>query len=328
MKAANILITGGCGFIGSALLARLLPNNSVRVLDNGIRRTPLFDELAGHPNLALTEGDILDRDAVRRAIEDATIIVHMAAIAGVSSYYKAPLRTMQVNLLGTNNMLDAALELGSRLQRFVYVSTSEVFGPVAWRARETDPTQQGDLDDRRWTYGISKLAAEKLAMCFYWEHSLPVVSLRPFNVYGPGQVGEGAVQAFVSRAVDNEPLEVTGDGLQVRAWCYIDDMVSAVGAVLESDKAVGRTYNIGNPSTAITTLGLAQRVRDLTGSASSIGLVPHQGTDIDIRVPDISRARQDLGFEPKVGLDDGLRRTVDWFRSTRLSSERAAARQG
>jgi nucleoside-diphosphate-sugar epimerase len=317
----EIFVTGGFGFIGSALVERLLPENRVTVFDSGHRCSPRFEALQRHPNLTVVKGDILDQAAVQAAIGTPDLVVHMAAVAGVSSYYRAPLRTMEVNLIGTRHVLEAALTAGSRLQRFVNLSTSEVFGPHAWRAKEAEGTAQGDPAERRWTYSISKLAGEKLALAYHWERDLPVVSLRPFNVYGPGQVGEGAIQIFVRRALANEPIEVTGDGIQIRSWCYIDDMVSAVEAALVRPAAVGRVYNIGNPQATVTTVELANRIRRIAGSTSRVVLVPHVGVDIDLRVPDISRAQADLGYEPGVDLDEGLRRAVQWYRETAVAGE-------
>jgi nucleoside-diphosphate-sugar epimerase len=317
MEDRTVFLTGGLGFIGGALLRRLVDHNHVVVFDNAWRQSPDAAALTEHPHVTLVEGDILDPGALTRAMAGCDVVVHLAAIAGVSSYYKLPLRTMEVNLIGTHNVLNAAHALGP-LRRFVYFSTSEIFGPLTWRAGRDTPTRQGHPEDRRWTYAISKLAAEKLVQSHHWQHGLPAVILRPFNIYGPGQIGEGAIQRFATRALRGDALEVTGDGLQIRSWCFIDDMIDAIELVLNHDPAVGRAYNIGNPRSTITILNLAERIRDLTGSASAIVFVPHVGVDIDLRVPDITQAREDLGFEPKVGLDDGLRRAVDWYAGVSL----------
>lgn len=312
----EIVVTGGLGFIGSALIRRLVAKDGVTVIDNARRRSPQFDAVASHPNVTVDLVDITDANAVAKAIGTPDVVVHMAAIAGVSSYYQMPLRTMEVNLLGTRNVLEAAWKANPSLSRFVYFSTSEIFGPHAWRAREDGMTAQGDIADRRWTYSISKLAGEKLAYAYHWQHGLPIVGLRPFNVYGEGQIGEGALQIFTRRALANEPISVTGDGSQIRSWCHVDDMVDATLAAMEKPAAVGRSYNVGNPAATATILQLAERVRDIVGSRSPIQFVPHQGTDVDLRVPDIGRARAELEFEPRVPLEAGLQRTIRWYRET------------
>lgn len=312
MRGRTIFLTGGLGFIGGALLKRLVDLNRVVIFDNAWRRSPDADGLTRHPNVTLVEADILDEQAVAHAMAGADVVIHLAAIAGVSSYYKLPLRTMEVNLIGTHNVLTAAHHLGA-LHRFIYLSTSEIYGPLAWRAGRDTPTRQGHTEDRRWTYAISKLAAEKLVQSHHWQHDLPTVVLRPFNIYGPGQVGEGAIQRLTTRALRGEPLQVTGDGAQIRSWCFIDDMLDAIGLALEQPAAVGRSYNIGNPRATITILNLAERIRALADSSSPIELVPHIGVDIDLRVPDISDARDELGFNPKVDLEEGLRPTVNWY---------------
>ena len=168
ISGKNLFLTGGFGFIGSALAERLLLHNRITLFDNGTRRSSRLARFAEHPNVRLVNGDVLDKQSISVAIKDSDIVIHLAGIAGVSNYYRMPTRTMEVTLLGMYNMLEAVSHRGG-IERFVFLSTSEVFGPRAWRVREDSPTQQGDVADRRWTYAVAKLAAEKLAMCYYWE---------------------------------------------------------------------------------------------------------------------------------------------------------------
>jgi nucleoside-diphosphate-sugar epimerase len=176
-------------------------------------------------------------------------------------------------------------------------------------------TCQGNVADRRWVYAISKLAAEKLGYAYFWEHGLPICYVRPFNVYGPGQVGEGAISLFIYRALRGLPLQVTGDGSQVRAFCYIDDFCDAVDACLARAGTVrGQSFNIGNPGEPVTMLDLANRILRLTDSSSKIEFVPHAGEDVRYRSPSIEKASRDLGYAPRCTLDDGLRQTIEWFR--------------
>ena len=315
LSGARIFLTGGRGFIGSHLVGRLLGRgNTVTVFDNGRRDALGYTGLDGTAGLTTIVGDVTDRAALDQAIGDATYVLHLAAIAGVSSYYRTPLRTLEVNYGGTQNLL-ASLKDRPGVQLMVGFSTSEIYGPDARDAREDGMTSQGSIWDRRWVYAISKLAAEKLGYAYFWEHGLPICYIRPFNVYGPGQVGEGAISVFIYRALRGLPIEVTGDGQQVRAFCYIDDFCEAIETCLaEPDVARGQSFNIGDPREPLTMLDLARRVIALTGSTSEISFKPHAGEDVRHRSPSIERAQERLGYHPSTLLDDGLRRTIQWFR--------------
>src|SRR6185436_5585060 len=158
------------------------------------------------------------------------------------------LKTIEVNFGGTQNIL-SCLRGKPGLRLFVGFSTSEIYGPEAKSVREEDPTSQGNIADRRWVYAISKLASEKLGYAYFWEHGLPTCYVRPFNVYGPGQVGEGAASLFIYRALRGLPLKITGDGSQVRAFCYVEDFCDAVETCLvRADAVKGTSFNIGSPA--------------------------------------------------------------------------------
>jgi nucleoside-diphosphate-sugar epimerase len=261
----------------------------------------------------LIQGDILDVSHLKKAMKEATHVVHLAAIAGVDTVLENPVLTMKVNLMGTLHALEAACE-ASRVERFVDFSTSEVFGTHAYKVEETHQTSQGSVGEARWSYAVSKLAGEFLSHTFFHQYQLPAVTVRPFNIYGPNQVGVGAVHHFVVRALRGHDLIVRGDGSQIRAWCYIDDIVDAILLVLFKPEAVGQAFNIGNPRSTVTIYDLAQRVIRLSGSSSSIVFAPLNYTDVEIRVPNIDKARSLLGYEPKVDLEEGLTRTIEWYR--------------
>ena len=244
----------------------------------------------------------------------ATHVVHCAAIAGVETVIESPVRTMRVNVIGTYNTLEAALTAGATLDRFVDFSTSEVFGRQAINVEEGHVTTTGSVGEARWTYAVSKLAGEHMTHAYYDEFGLPTVTLRPFNVYGPGQIGGGAIRAFIEAALAGSDLVVHGDGSQIRAWCYVDDMVDALLLGLERPEAVGQTFNIGNERSTVTILDLAQRVKRLTGCPSEILFRPITYSDVEIRIPNVNKARELLGFEAKVDLDEGLARTIAWYR--------------
>ncbi len=315
LKNKHIVITGGAGFIGTRLAMRLVEDNRITVLDTLHRNAISGTDLENHTNLQLIQGDVRDVDAVGRAVKGATHIVHLASIAGVDTVMKNPLLTMEVCIKGTFNMLEAAIDEGG-CERFVDFSTSEVFGRYAYRVTEGDVTSLGAVGEARWTYAVSKLATEHLCHVMHKTRDLPAVTVRPFNIFGPGQVGTGAIHHFVVRAIKNEPITVHNEGDQIRAWCYIDDLIDGLLLTLERPEAVGQTFNIGNPRTAVTVHRLARLIVQLAASQSEIRHVEWPYADVELRIPDISRARKLLGFEPKHDLDEALLETIAWYRNS------------
>lgn len=314
IKGKRVFLTGGAGFIGTALARRLVASNKVVVYDNLHRNAMRFSGLNGHPNFMFINGDVLDAQKLRRAMRGSTHVLHMASIAGVDTVLSMPVKTMEVALLGTYNALQAALDL-PRLERFVDFSTSEVFGSFAYNVEEKDSTTLGTVGEARWTYAVSKLATEHLAMTYHRQQGFPAVSVRPFNIFGPMQVGLGAVHSFIVRALRGEPLLIHNEGSQIRSWCYIDDMVEGVLLCLSRRSAVGHAFNIGNTRNTLTIYHLAQMIKNLSGSQSSIRFVHKKIIDVDLRIPNTDKARRLLGYSAKVDLESGLRRTIDWYRA-------------
>ncbi|MEJ5197354.1 MAG: NAD-dependent epimerase/dehydratase family protein [Anaerolineae bacterium] len=310
----TIFITGGAGFIGSTLAGRLLEHNRVVLYDNLARNSLQDRPFRDHPNLRLVQGDVLDAGHVAEAMRGADIVVHCAAIAGIDTVIKSPVTTMRVNMIGSANVLEAAANL-PHCDRVVCFSTSEVFGQQAFRSSEADNTVIGKVGEARWTYAVSKVAEEHLAIAYFQEKGLPTTIVRPFNVYGPGQVGEGALRTFVIRALRNEPLEIHGDGTQIRAWCYVDDMVDGVLLAMEHPRAVGESFNIGNQRAVTTIYGLANTVIRVLGSRSPIVFTRKDYADVELRIPSVRKAKELLGFEAKVDLEEGIRRTADYYRT-------------
>jgi nucleoside-diphosphate-sugar epimerase len=313
LSGKQILLTGGAGFIGTNLCERLAPHNRIVVLDNLHRDALSKTGLVDGERVRLVEGDVLDAAAVRGAMRGCDVVVHMAGIAGVDTVLKMPVRTMEVSLLGTVNVLRAALEEG-RCERFIDFSTSEVFGRYAYNVQEGDQTSLGAVGEARWTYAVSKLATEHLALSYHKQHGIPACSIRPFNIYGPRQVGEGAVHHFIARALRGEDLIIHNDGSQIRSWCYIDDIIDGIVLCLSKPGAVGQAFNIGNPRSTLTIFNLAREVVRLCSSRSSIRHVARSEVDVELRIPAIDKARKLLGYEPKVDLEEGLLRTVLWYR--------------
>jgi UDP-glucose 4-epimerase len=315
LQGKRIFITGGAGFIATTLSRILVEENEIIALDNLHRDALSATDLADHPNFHFHQADVLDVDAVNELSAGATHIVHCAAIAGVDTVIESPVRTMRVNLIGTYNVLEAAVKTKDTLERLIDFSTSEVFGTHAFNVKEGHVSTIGSVGEARWTYAVSKLAGEHLAHAYHDELGIPAVTVRPFNVFGPGQIGGGAIRAFIEAALRGDNLTVRGDGAQIRAWCFVDDMVECVRLCLEHPNAVGQSYNVGNPRSAVTIFDLAQRVKRLTGCPGEIVFAPLDYVDVELRIPNVEKAREDIGFAAKFELDDGLERTIAWYRA-------------
>ena len=314
IKNKKIFITGGAGFIASTLIARLINENEIVVYDNFRRDTLSATEYVNHKNIKIIKGDVLDYEKLLKSVNGADIVIHAAAIAGIDTVIKSPTETMRVNMIGTANVLEAAYKSGVK-DRFIDFSTSEVFGSMAFKPTEDSDTVAGSAGEARWSYAVSKLAGEHLAIAYYREFGLPVVGIRPFNVYGPGQIGEGAIQVFIKRALKNETLEIHGDGNQIRAWCYIDDFVDCLMQCIERPAAIGESFNIGNSRAVMTTYGLAQTVCRVLNSQSRIVFTPALSAEIELRIPSVEKAYNILSFKAQIDIDEGIKRTADFFKN-------------
>jgi UDP-glucose 4-epimerase len=315
LKGKRILVTGGAGFIATTLARELIDDNEIIAVDNLHRNALEGTPLANHSNFTLHQCDVLDGEQLKALAAGATHFVHCAAIAGVETVLESPVRTMRVNVIGTYNALEAALATIDTLERFVDFSTSEVFGTHAYNVSEGQVSTIGSVGEARWTYAVSKLAGEHMAHAYHDELKLPTVTVHPFNVFGPGQIGGGAIRAFIEAALEGRNLTVRGDGSQIRAWCYVTDMVSGVLACLERPEAVGQAFNIGNPRSSVTIYDLATRIKRLTDCPGGIVFEPLGYVDVELRIPNVAKAHELLGWEPSVELDDGLTRTIEWYRA-------------
>lgn len=312
IRGKQIFITGGAGFIASNLISRLVDSNEFIVYDNFHRDTISKTKHGKHKNVRVVRGDVLEYSKLLRSMRGADIVVHAAGIAGIDTVIKSPTTTMKVNMIGTANVLEAAHH--NRVpDRFVDFSTSEVFGSMAFKPTEDTETVAGSAGEARWCYAVSKLAGEHLTMAYHREFGLPTTSVRPFNVYGPGQTGEGAIQVFIKRALRNQDIHIYGDGNQIRAWCFIDDFIDCLIECMENPKAVGESFNIGNSRAVLTTYGLAQTVCRVLGSSSRILFKPALSAEIELRIPSVEKAHQVLGFRAKIDVDEGIGRTASWI---------------
>lgn len=314
IKNKNVFITGGVGFIANSIIMHMIENNKITAYDNFHRDTLSGSNYASHPNLKIIRGDVLDKELLIASMKGADIVVHAAGIAGIDTVIINPVKTMTVNMIGTANALEAAM-INQVKDRFVDFSTSEIFGSMAYKSTEESNTVAGSAGEARWVYAVSKLAGEHLTHAYYKQYKLPAVTVRPFNVYGPGQTGEGAIQVFIKRALKDQDIYINGDGTQIRAWCYVDDFVDCLIHCIEDPKAIGESFNLGNARAVITTLGLAQTVCRVLNSKSKILFRPQLSADIELRIPSVQKAEKILGFKAKIDLDEGILKTAEYFKS-------------
>ncbi|MAP24500.1 MAG: epimerase [Rickettsiales bacterium] len=315
MKNERVFITGGAGFVGSLLAERLSNSNEICVFDT-FQRDALKNRVdMNRNNLSIVKGDILDYGNLKKAIQqfEPTYVVHCAAIAGIDSVIKSPTSTMRVNIVGTANLLDIIHSYKTPLKRVVLFSTSEIFGSHAFQSSEKHSAVIGAVGEARWTYAVSKLADEHFGLAYNKEFNMPCTVVRPFNVYGPGQVGEGALSIFIQKALKNEPITIHGQGNQIRSWCYVDDMVEGVYKCLTMPEAIGESFNIGNVRAVTTILGLANTVCRVLNSQSKITFSGKIMADIELRIPDVSKAFELLDFEAKIDLEEGISKTAEYY---------------
>lgn len=312
LKGKKIFITGGAGFIGSHLIDKIGEDNEIVVFDTLHRNALQYTNLDTHKNLKLVKGDVLDKEMLEKNIEDADIAIHMAAIAGVGTVVSKPTTTLKINLMGSYNVLEACRK--KDVEKIIVFSTSEVYGPNIYQASEDGMTTLGPIGKPRWVYAMSKLASEFLADSYHREYGLKFTSARPFNVYGPRQIGEGAIHNFIANALKNGPLIIHQPGSQIRSWCYVDDAVDALVKILSTNKSEGEVFNIGNPQATSTTLQTAETIIRLSSSKSKMQFKELKYPEVSIRVPSIDKARRILGFMPKVSLEQGIKRTIDWYK--------------
>ena len=316
----GVLVTGGAGFIGSHLVDALVTSGArVRVLDNFTTGREHHLAQHGPGQVEILRGDILDAALVERAVDGCSLVYHLAAAVGVRYIVNDPLTTILTNVRGTEHVLAAAHRQAARV---VFASTSEVYGRSDQIPfREDGDRVLGPTWIHRWSYSTAKALDEHLAFA-YAGRGLRVSVVRYFNSYGPriDESGYGTVIArFASQALAGSPLTVHGDGQQTRCFTFVADTVRGTLLAGERDEAVGSVFNIGRAH-EVSILELAERVRDGLGSSSEITYVPYEEyygagfQDTRRRVPDISRARDVLGFEAGVSLDEGLASTLPWCR--------------
>jgi UDP-glucose 4-epimerase len=317
---STFLITGGAGFVGSHLAeAALSRGHSVIVLDD--LSSGSVDNLAhlrSNPKLEFYPESINNQSVLAELVDRAHVVFHLAATVGVFNIIESPVDTIVNNIGGTESVLKMAAK---KKKKVVLTSTSEVYGKsAAVPFQEDGDAVLGPSAKSRWSYAASKLVDEFLALAYWREYKVPTVVARLFNTIGPRQIGRYGmvVPRFLMQALNGENLTVYGSGRQSRCFTYVSDVVEWLLLVAFSDKAVGEVINLGNPE-EVTIEELARRVIALTGANAGIDYIPyakayeHGFEDMERRIPDITKVKSITGYEPRVALDEALRRTHDWF---------------
>ncbi len=307
----RVLITGGAGFLGSHLCDRFLrEGHEVIAMDNLITGSEgNIVHLAGRRDFRFIYQDVTEYLYIDGPID---AVLHFASPASPDDYLKYPIQTLKVGALGTHKALGLARAKGAR---FLLASTSEIYGDPELHPQPETYLGKVNAIGPRGVYDEAKRFAEAMTMAYHNAHGIDTRIVRIFNTYGPRmRLDDGrVVPNFIGQALRGEPLTVYGDGAQTRSFCYVDDLIEGIYRLLLSDYV--QPVNIGNP-TEKTILELAHIIRDMTGGRSEI--VKLEGKRIEgdpqTRCPDITRAHQILGWEPKVGLEEGLRRTIDYFK--------------
>jgi dTDP-glucose 4,6-dehydratase len=306
----RVVVTGGAGFLGSHLCERLLADGcDVIALDNFLTGSPAnVAHLLGHERFRLVKADITDYVHVPGAVDQ---VLHFASPASPIDYLQLPIQTLKVGSIGTLHALGLAKDKGARL---LLASTSEVYGDPQVHPQPEGYWGHVNPIGPRGVYDEAKRYAEALTMAYRRSHAVDTSIVRIFNTYGERMRPDDgrAIPTFIRQGLRGQPLTVSGDGTQTRSVCYVDDLVDGILLLLRSDHA--GPVNLGNPH-ELSMLDLAQRIRDLTGSTSDIAFIPRPEDDPSVRQPDITLAAEQLGWQPRVALDEGLARTIAWFRS-------------
>jgi UDP-glucose 4-epimerase len=318
----RVLITGGAGFVGSHLADALLAaGHEVTAFDNlSTGSIDNIEHLKAHPRFRYTIESVQNEPVVAEQIDRCDVVFHLAAAVGVKKIVEEPVHTIENNVHGT----EVVLRHANKKKRLVVVaSTSEVYGKsVDVPFHEDADLVMGPTSKHRWAYACSKAIDEFLALAYWKEKKLPVIVIRLFNTVGPRQTGQYGmvIPTFVRQALAGQPITVFGDGTQRRSFTYVGDVVAGLIALMNEPKAVGQVFNIGNGE-EISMRALADKIKAMTGSTSEIVTIPYDQAyeagfeDMPRRVPDITKIRGLVGYEPKVQLDETLTRVIDYIRT-------------
>lgn len=316
------LVTGAAGFIGSNLTERLLlkDSNQVWAIDDlSTGRKGNISHLLNNSRLHFQQGSILDNDLLKELTDKCEVIYHLAAAVGVKYIMENLVKSIKINIEGTENILEIA---SLNRKKVLIASSSEIYGKSEnYPFSEESDRILGPPTKLRWSYSSSKAIDEFLAISYHKEKDLPVVITRLFNVSGPKQVGEYGmvIPRFVQQALKNEPITVYGDGTQLRSFIHIEDAVQGLISLMESERTSGEIFNLGSPK-PISISQLAETVKRLAGSKSTIKYIPYEQVfgnsfeDLKYRVPNISKISQTIGFKPKKSLEDIIKDVIEYYK--------------
>ncbi len=319
---SNVVVTGGYGFIGSHLVSALLERgDSVTVFDLAKNTRDTSIDFDGHPNFRYVEGDVTNQSDLEAALtSDVDKVFHLSAVVGIKNYVEDPLRVLDVNVIGTRNVLELCRRHGTRV---VFASTSEVFGknpnpPFA----EDDDRVLGSTKTARWSYSTSKAMAEHLVFAMHSTYGLPVTVVRYFNVYGPRQNPIFVISQSIHRILNGRSPLLYDSGQQTRCFTFVDDAVRGTLLAADQDEAIGEAFNIGSmvESTMSEVITKALEIAAVEGVTEPelVDTRAHYGDryeDIPRRIPDSTKAQRVLGWRLEVDVAEGIRRTIEWARA-------------
>lgn len=313
----KILVTGGNGFVGRNLVERLKEKHEVTVLDN-----LSTDHSQQEQGFEFIKGSVNDEALVSKLFNehDFDLAYHLAAVVGIKNYIEKPFELIDVNILGTRTILNECMRRNTRL---LFTSTSELFGKnpsVPWK--EDDDRVTGNPKVERWVYGNSKAICEHMIYAAIKQKNFPATIVRYFNLYGPKQYPTNVVPRMACRALSGKNIAVYDDGTMTRSFCFIDDGIEATVLAATSEKAIGEAFNIGT-SRPVQIKDLARKIIDASGEKTSIEFVDtkklygNSYEDLHDRLPNVEKIKNVLGWSASTSLEDGLKKTIDWYRSNR-----------
>ena len=325
----KILVTGGAGFIGRETVKGLLHEGyDVKAFDlaeQHLRHKDIMEQIGSQGNLELSYGSILDRNAVREAMKDIDAVFHLAAMLGVKKTEDDMLGCIEVNITGTDNVLDAAVAHG--VKKFIFASSSEVYGEP-----DSNPINENQSTKGKTVYGVTKIAGEELTKGYNQKYpSMNFSIVRFFNTYGEGQVAQFVITKWVLSVLKGENPIVYGDGRQLRSYGHVEDVIEGLKLILKNSISNGKTYNLGNSSQIKTLNELAQLVIDIVAPSTELkveilesfdGADRNADREIHTRYCDTSLANKELGYNPKISVEEGIKRIAaqakihqDWPKS-------------